>query len=103
MALCAEDTPKSNDVDVNRKDVIVIAVPTVGVTLEAGVGKKTMPVLALKSSFFGTIEKNFYSVRIAEFLYFQFFYVIPQRNQFSNLLLFSDEYRKFRYVRNGVL
>lgn len=72
MTLCADGPPKSNNVDINRKDMIVIAVPSVGVTLEAGVGKKTMPVLALKSSFFGTIQKNFYSVRVTKFLYFSF-------------------------------
>ena len=65
MTLYSEGATQSNNVDQNRKDVILIAVPTVGVTLEAGVGKKTMPVLALKSSFFGTVEKSFYSVTIA--------------------------------------
>lgn len=42
----------------NRVDVIVITVPVVDVTLETGVGKKTTPLLAARSSFQATIKRT---------------------------------------------
>lgn len=62
LAVCTTDVVTSsnsqNQINEKRFDVIMIAIPVVGVTLEAGVGKKTIPLLALRSSFQGTLKKS---------------------------------------------
>lgn len=56
-----------NESGPKRLDKIIIKAPCIEITLEAGVGKKTLPLLAVQSSFQGTITKS------AELVLFQFY------------------------------